>query len=72
MSIKIPSYNIQICIFAVILPFFVCLMTLDQPLYDMFGLIDAFYPSLIVYAFIIWIFAGVTLYLGAKKLSNLE
>ena len=64
--------NIQICVFAVIIPFFVCLMTVDQPLYDIFGIIDAFYPTLIVYAFIMWIFAGVTLHLGVKKLSNLE
>ena len=64
--------NIQICIFGVVVPFFVCLIFLDQPLYDLFGIIDVFYFALIVYSVIIWVMAAITFVLGAKKLSNLE
>jgi hypothetical protein len=64
--------NVQICIFALLIPFFVCLMVLDQPLYDLFGIVDAFYPILAVYSAILWIIAGLMVFLGAKKLSNLE
>ncbi|MFX0086222.1 MAG: ABC transporter permease [Candidatus Hodarchaeota archaeon] len=64
--------NMQICVFGVIVPFFVCLIFLDQPLYDLFGIIDAFYYTLVVYSIFLWIMAGITLYLGARKLSNLE
>jgi hypothetical protein len=64
--------NVQVCIFSVLIPFFPCLIILDQPLYDIFGIIDAFYPALVVYSVILWIMAGIIFYLGAKKLSNLE
>ncbi|MFX0052192.1 MAG: hypothetical protein ACFE8U_12985 [Candidatus Hermodarchaeota archaeon] len=64
--------NIQICVFAVMITFFVLLITLDQILWDHFAIADALYPVAFVTTALYWVAGLVFLSLGAKKLSNLE
>ncbi|MFX0183338.1 MAG: hypothetical protein ACFE95_09690 [Candidatus Hodarchaeota archaeon] len=64
--------NIQICVFAVMIAFFVLLISLDQILWDLFAIVDALYPVAFVTTALYWIAGFILLSLGAKKLSNLE
>jgi hypothetical protein len=64
--------NIQVCVFGVMIPFFVLLMTLDQLLYDLFAIVDALYPVAVIYAALQLAFGVTLLSLGAKKLNNME
>lgn len=64
--------NIQVCVFGVMIPFFVLLIPLDQILWDLFAIVDALYPVAVIYTALQWIM-GITMFsLGAKKLSNME
>ncbi|MFX1286474.1 MAG: ABC transporter permease [Promethearchaeota archaeon] len=64
--------NIQICVFGVMIPFFVLLIPLDQILWDLFAIADALYPVAVIYTALQWVFGITMLSLGAKKLGNME
>ena len=64
--------NIQICVFGVMIPFFVLLIPLDQILWDLFAIADALYPVAVIYTALQWIMGITMLSLGARKLSNME
>jgi hypothetical protein len=64
--------NIQICVFGVMISFFVLLIPLDQVLWDLFAIADALYPVAVIYAALQWVFGITLLSLGAKKLGNME
>ena len=64
--------NIQICVFGVMIPFFILLIPLDQILWDLFAIADALYPVAVIYTALQWILGVTMLSLGAKKLSNME
>jgi hypothetical protein len=64
--------NIQVCVFVVMISFFILLIPLDMILWDLFAIVDALYPVAIIYTALLWIL-GVTMFsLGAKKLNNME
>ncbi|UCG02824.1 MAG: hypothetical protein JSW11_02310 [Candidatus Heimdallarchaeota archaeon] len=64
--------NIQICVFGVIIPLFVLLISLDQILWDLFAIADALYPVAVIYSALQLIIGMVILSVGARKLSNME
>ena len=64
--------NIQVCVFAVMVPFFILMISLDKILWDMFGIADALYPVAIIYSALQMVFGIILLSLGARKLSKLE
>lgn len=64
--------NMQVCVFGVMIPFFILLISLDQILYDLFAIIDALYPVAVIYTALQWIMGIIMFSLGAKKLSNME
>lgn len=64
--------NLQVCVFVVMISFFVLLIPLDQILWDLFAIRDALYPVAIIYTAFLWIL-GVSMFsFGAKKLNNME
>ncbi|MFX0205619.1 MAG: hypothetical protein ACFFDT_06495, partial [Candidatus Hodarchaeota archaeon] len=64
--------NIQICVFGVMIPFFVLLISLDQILWDLFAIADALYPVAVIYSALQLIIGMIIFSFGAKKLSNME
>lgn len=64
--------NIQICVFVVMISFFGLLISLNQVLWDLFTIADALYPVAVIHTTFLWILAIIMLFLGAKKLSNME
>jgi len=64
--------NIQICVFGVMISFFVLLIPLDQILWDLFAIADALYPVAVIYTALQWIMGITMLSLGARKLSNMD
>jgi hypothetical protein len=64
--------NIQICVFGVMIPFFVLLIPLDQILWDLFAIADALYPVAVIYTALQWVMGITMLSLGAMKLNKME
>lgn len=64
--------NFQIAIFAIMIPFFICLIFLDNFLYYNFGIIDSFYYAIGVFGVILAFFGGMILFLGMKRLEGYE
>ncbi|MFX1507922.1 MAG: ABC transporter permease [Promethearchaeota archaeon] len=64
--------NIQICVFGVMIPFFILLILLDQILWDLFAIADALYPVAVIYTALQWVMGLTMLSLGAIKLNKME
>ena len=64
--------NIQVCVFGVMIPFFILLISLDQFLWEVFAIVDALYPVAVIYTGLQCIFGVIMLSIGAKKLSTME
>jgi hypothetical protein len=72
--------NLQICIFVVLIPFFLGLIFLENFAYDMIGFLlsgfsnrDAhFYSWILLYSVLIWLIGIFFLGIGKRRLENLE
>jgi len=64
--------NFQISVFLVMIPFFILLISLDNFLYDLFGIVNVFYYAVGVFTLFIYLIALIVLFLGVRKLGSLE
>ncbi|MFX0014453.1 MAG: hypothetical protein ACFFB2_08955 [Promethearchaeota archaeon] len=64
--------NIQICVFGVMIPFFILMIFLDPILWDVFAIADALYPVAVIYSALQLIFGIIMVSLGARKLNSME